>query len=53
MIGGVPYETSWDISRIYKAAAAAMSIAPDQHSEQVIKQIPFWGRHRRYGSGRA
>ena len=36
---GVPYENSWDLSRLYKAAAAAMEIAPDQHSEQVIKQI--------------
>lgn len=35
----VPYENSWDLSRLYKAAAAAMEIAPDQHSEQVIKQI--------------
>ncbi len=33
------YENSWDLSRLYKAAAAAMEIAPDQHSEQVIKQI--------------
>ena len=35
----MPYENSWDLSRLYKAAAAAMEIAPDQHSEQVIKQI--------------
>jgi hypothetical protein len=36
---GVAYENSWDLSRLYKATAAAMNIAPDQHSEQVIKQI--------------
>lgn len=35
----MPYENGWDLSRLYKAAAAAMEIAPDQHSEQVIKQI--------------
>ena len=35
----VTYESSWDLSRLYKAAASAMEIAPDQHSEQVIKQI--------------
>ncbi len=35
----VSYENSWDLSRLYKAAAAAMNIAPDQHSEQVFKQI--------------
>ena len=34
----VAYENSWDLSRLYKAAAAAMNIAPDQHSERVIKQ---------------
>ncbi|MBX7071246.1 MAG: abortive infection family protein [Microthrixaceae bacterium] len=27
------------ISRLYKAAASALQIAPDQHSEQVIEQI--------------
>lgn len=36
---GVVYENSWDLSRLYKATAGAMEIAPDQHSEQVIKQI--------------
>lgn len=35
----VPYERGWDLSRLYKAAAGSMEIAPDQHSEQVIKQI--------------
>jgi hypothetical protein len=34
-----PYESGWDLSRLYKAAASAMDVAPDQHSEQVIKQI--------------
>jgi Abortive infection C-terminus len=36
---GMTYESGWDLNRLYKAAASAMSIAPDQHSEQVIKQI--------------
>ncbi|HPV80649.1 MAG TPA: abortive infection family protein [Dermatophilaceae bacterium] len=36
---GVSYENNWDLSRLYKATAGAMEIAPDQHSEQVIKQI--------------
>jgi hypothetical protein len=34
-----PYEDGWDLSRLYKAAARSMDIAPDQHSEQIIKQI--------------
>ena len=33
------YEDSWDLSRLYKAAATSMEIAPDQHSEQIIRQI--------------
>lgn len=36
---GVTYEASWDLSKLYKAAARSMDIAPDQHAEQVIKQI--------------
>ena len=36
---GVSYENNWDLTRLYKATAGAMEIAPDQHSEQVIKQI--------------
>jgi hypothetical protein len=36
---GVTYESGWDLSRLYKAAASAMNVAPDQHAEQVIKQI--------------
>jgi len=35
----VTYEPGWDLSRLYKAAASAMNVAPDQHVEQVIKQI--------------
>jgi hypothetical protein len=34
-----PYDDGWDLSKLYKAAASAMDIAPDQHSEQIIKQI--------------
>ncbi|MDQ3156729.1 MAG: abortive infection family protein [Actinomycetota bacterium] len=34
-----PYVDDGDLSRLYKAAARAMDIAPDQHSEQIIKQI--------------
>lgn len=33
------YEDGWDLARLYKAAASSMEIAPDQHSEQIIKQI--------------
>lgn len=33
------YEKGWDLSRLYKAAARSLEIAPDQHSEQIIKQI--------------
>jgi hypothetical protein len=36
---GATYEDSGDLSKLYKAAAAAMDIAPDQHSEKIIKQI--------------
>jgi hypothetical protein len=36
---GVAYENSWDLSRLYKAASGAMNLAPDQHTEQVFKQI--------------
>lgn len=36
---GIPYESGWDLSKLYKAAAGAMGVAPDQHSEQIIKQI--------------
>jgi hypothetical protein len=35
----VAYEPAWDLSKLYKAATSAMAISPDQHSEQVIKQI--------------
>lgn len=35
----VTYEDSWDLARLYKAAAAAMEVSPDQHTEQIIKQI--------------
>lgn len=36
---GAAYESGWDLAKLYKAAAASMDIAPDQHTEQVIKQI--------------
>lgn len=36
---GVPYEDGWDLAKLYKTAAGAMDIAPDQHTEQIIKQI--------------
>lgn len=35
----VAYDDGWDLVKLYKAAATAMDIAPDQHGEQVIKQI--------------
>ena len=28
-----------DLSKLYKAAASSMEVSPDQHSEQIIKQI--------------
>ncbi len=34
-----PYDEGADLSKLYKAAASCMDIAPDQHTEQVIKQI--------------
>lgn len=34
-----PYEDGWDLSRLYRAACSVMEVAPDQHSEQIIKQI--------------
>ena len=36
---GTPYEEGGDLEKLYKAAAASMYIAPDRHSEQIIKQI--------------
>lgn len=36
---GVKYEDGWDLARLYKATSSAMQVAPDQHSEQIIKQI--------------
>jgi hypothetical protein len=36
---GITYEAAWDLGKLYKTTATAMAIAPDQHSEQVIKQI--------------
>ena len=37
---GASYEdAAGDLPKLYKAAAAAMDIAPDRHSEKIIKQI--------------
>lgn len=33
------YPDGGDLSRLYKAAAGSLQIAPDQHSEQIIKQV--------------
>lgn len=35
----VYYEDGWDLSKLYKATASAMEVSPDQHTEQIIKQI--------------
>jgi len=35
----VGYEDSWDLAKLYKAAASSMEVSPDQHTEQIIKQI--------------
>ncbi len=34
-----PYDDGWDLSRLYKAAARSLKVAPDQYTEQIIKQI--------------
>lgn len=36
---GVSYDRGGDLSKLYRTAASSMNIAPDQHSEQTIKQI--------------
>ncbi|MFC9519185.1 abortive infection family protein [Nocardiaceae bacterium NPDC056970] len=36
---GAAYADDGDLAKLYKAAAAAMDIAPDQQTEQIIKQI--------------
>lgn len=36
---GTAYESSWDLARLYKTTATALDVAPDQYSEQIIKQI--------------
>jgi hypothetical protein len=36
---GADYGDGGDLAKLYKTAAAAMDIAPDQHSEKIIKQI--------------
>jgi Abortive infection C-terminus len=37
---GAAYDdAAGDLTKLYKAVAAAMDLAPDQHSEQIIKQI--------------
>lgn len=36
---GVAYDDGADLNKLYKQTAAAMDLAPDQHGEQVIKQI--------------
>ncbi|HEX7131358.1 MAG TPA: abortive infection family protein [Iamia sp.] len=33
------YPAGGDLPKLYKAAASALTLAPDQHSEQVIKQV--------------
>lgn len=35
----VVYEDAWDLTRLYKTTASAMEVSPDQHTEQIIKQI--------------
>jgi Abortive infection C-terminus len=36
---GVPYEDGADLPKLYKAAAAALNLAPSQHTEAIFKQI--------------
>lgn len=36
---GTEYDNAGDLSKLYKTAATAMDIAPDQYSERIIKQI--------------
>jgi len=35
----VAYEDSWDLAKLYKLAASSMEVSPDQHTEQITKQI--------------
>ena len=35
----VSYDSGWDLTKLYKAAANSMEISPDQHTEKIIKQI--------------
>lgn len=34
-----PYDDKWDLPKLYGTAAAKLSLAPSQHTEQVFKQI--------------
>jgi hypothetical protein len=36
---GAAYDEGADLSRLYKTAARALQVAPDQYTEQIIKQI--------------
>jgi len=36
---GLSYEPAWDLSRLSKATATGLGIAPDQHSEPIFRQI--------------
>ena len=34
-----PYQEDWDLPRLYKTVARRLNLAPDQHTEQIFKQI--------------
>jgi hypothetical protein len=34
-----PYNDSWDLPKLYKAAVKKLNLAPDQHSDPIVKQI--------------
>lgn len=35
----IAYGEDWDLPRLYKQASLKLNLAPDQHSEQLVKQI--------------
>jgi hypothetical protein len=37
--GGVELDEKWDLSRLYKESASLLHLAPEQHKEEIFKQI--------------
>ena len=36
---GILYESNWDIQRLYRTAARALTLSPDQQAEDVLRQV--------------